>query len=89
MRSKPDETDSKMYLTRFISEGNNSFHAFSQSDRINFSEAESNAIYYGVMATLAKHSIALDSTNGIESATDKFFTNQNWSGHTSFRKECQ
>ena len=75
-------------LNRFISEGHSLLHTFSLSDRINFSEAESNAICYGVMATLAKHGIALDSTNGIESAADKFLANQDWSGCTGFRREC-
>ncbi len=40
-------------------------HVFSQSDWINFNEVESNAIYYGVMATATKHGIRLDSSKGI------------------------
>ena len=75
-------------LNRFISEGHNLLHTFAQSDRINFSEVESNTIYYGVMAAATKLGIRLDSSKGIESATDKFLANQDWSGCTGFRREC-
>ena len=63
-------------------------HTFAQSDRINFSEVESFAIYYGIMATAKKHGIRLESSKGIESAADKFLANQDWSGCTGFRREC-
>ncbi len=40
------------------------------------------------MATAKKLGIRLDSSKGIESATDKFLANQDWSGCTDFRREC-
>ncbi len=75
-------------LNRFISEGHSLLHAFLLSDRINFNDVESNVIYYGVMAAATKHGIRLDSSKGIESATDKFLANLDWSGCTDFRREC-
>ena len=75
-------------LDRFINEGHDTLRMFSQSDRINFNEKESNAIYYGIMATATKQNIAINSPKGIESAVDEFLAMMKWSGFTEFQKEC-
>ncbi len=56
--------------------------------RINFNEKESNAIYYGIMATATKQNIAINSSKGIESAVDEFLAMMKWNGLTEFQKEC-
>lgn len=75
-------------LDRFINEGHDTLRTFSQSDRINFNEKESSAIYYGIIATATKQNIAINSPKGIESAVDEFLAMMKWNGFTEFQKEC-
>lgn len=75
-------------LDLFINEGHDTLRTFSQSDRINFNEKESNAIYYGIIATATKQNIAINSPKGIESAVDEFLAMMKWNGFTEFQKEC-
>ena len=75
-------------LDLFINEGHDTLRTFSQSDRINFNKKESNAIYYGIIATATKQNIAINSPKGIESAVDEFLAMMKWNGFTEFQKEC-
>lgn len=75
-------------LDRFIDEGHGMLATFSQSNRIDFNEQESNAIYYGVIATAVKHGLPLDAFKGIETSVDKFLDGMNRSGCSDFRREC-
>ena len=75
-------------LDRFISEGHEQLKAFSQSSRIDFNEEEANSIYYGIMATATKGNVSLNSSKGVETATDRFLANMDWNGCGNYRREC-
>ena len=75
-------------INRFIDEGHGSLGKFSKTERINFNNEEANAIYYGIMATVVKHGLPLNKSNGIVSSVDKFLYDMTWSGCTDFRMEC-
>ena len=75
-------------INRLIKEGYDALKSFSETKRIDFNEQESNAIYYGIMATASKHNLPLDSAMAIESATNKFLENMKWDDCSNFRKEC-
>ena len=75
-------------INRFIKEGYDALKSFSETKRIDFNEQESNAIYYGIMATASKHNLLLDSAKGVEAATDKFLADTTWDDCSNFRKEC-
>lgn len=75
-------------IDRFITEGHDALGSFSETKRIDFNEQESNAIFYGIMATASKHHLPLDSAKAIESATNKFLEGMKWDGCSNFRKEC-
>ena len=75
-------------LDKFIGEGYGALSAFAKTDRVNFDEKESASIYYGIMACAAKHDIALDAKDNIESATNKFLSDMSWCGFTDFQQEC-
>ena len=75
-------------LDRFISEGHEQLKAFSQSGRIDFNEQEAKAIYYGIMATATKCNVALRTSQGTESAVDRFLASMEWNGCGNYRREC-
>ena len=75
-------------LDRFISEGNEQLKAFSQSNRIDFDEKETKAIYYGIMATATKFNIALRSPQGAKFAVERFLASMDWNGCGNYRREC-
>ena len=75
-------------LDKFINEGHGALSSFAKTERINFDEKEAASIYYGIMASAAKHYIGLDSKAGIESAAKKFLSDMPWRGFTDFQQEC-
>ena len=75
-------------LDKFISEGHKALSSFAKTDRINFNEKEAASIYYGIMASAAKHDIGLDSKASIESAVKRFLSGMPWRGFTDFQQEC-
>ena len=75
-------------IDRFINEGHDALKSFSKTERIDFNEKEANAIYYGIMATVSKHDLPLDSAKRVEAATDKFLAGMTWDDCSNFRKEC-
>ena len=75
-------------LNRFVSEGHEQLKAFSQSSRIDFSEKETKAVYYGIMATATKANIVLNSPQGAETAVDRFLARMDWDGCGNYRREC-
>ena len=75
-------------INRFIKEGYDALKSFSETKRIDFNEQESNAIYYGIMATASKHHLSLDSAKAVESVTNKFLEGTTWDGCSDFRREC-
>ena len=75
-------------INRFIKEGHDVLKSFSMTERIDFNEQESNAFYYGIMATASKHHLSLDSAKAVESVTNKFLEGMTWDGCSNFRREC-
>lgn len=75
-------------LDKFIHEGHEALSSFAKTDRVNFTEKESNSIYYGIMASAVKHNIELDSKASIESAAKSFLSGMSWKGFTDFKQEC-
>lgn len=75
-------------IDRFINKAHDALRNFSKTERINFNEKESNAIYYGIMATASKHCLPLDAAKNIEFATNKFLEGMAWDGCSDFRREC-
>ena len=75
-------------LDKFIHEGHEALSSFAKTDRVNFNEKESASIYYGIMASAAKHDIGLDSQGGVESAAKRFLSAMSWKGFTDFKQEC-
>ena len=75
-------------LDKFINEGHGALSSFAKTERINFDEKEAASIYYGIMASAAKHYIGLDSKAGIESAAKKFLSDMPWRSFTDFQQEC-
>ena len=91
VKNRQDKTRQDRYqgvLDRFISEGHEQLKAFSQSNRIDFDEKETKAIYYGIMATATKSNIALRSPQGAIFAVERFLANMEWAGCGNYRKEC-
>ena len=75
-------------LDKFIREGHEALSSFAKTDRVNFNEKESASIYYGIMASVVKHNIGLDSTASIDSAAKRFLSDMSWHGFTDFKQEC-
>lgn len=75
-------------IDQFINEGHDALKSFSKTERIDFNKKETNAIYYGIMATASKHHLPLDSAMRVETATDKFLAGMAWIDCNNFRKEC-
>ena len=75
-------------LNRFISEGQSSLAKFSQTGRTRFDEQETNAIYYGIMATAIKHGCQLANSKDIGAAVDEFLAGMKWNGCSDFCIEC-
>ena len=75
-------------IDHFINEGHDALGKFAKTERIDYNEQESNAIYYGIMATASKHRFPLDSAKEIETATNKFLEDMTWDGCSNFRREC-
>ena len=75
-------------LDKFIHEGHEALSSFAKTDRVNFDDKETTSIYYGIMASAAQNTIALDSQKGIGAATDKFLSGMSWKGFTDFKQEC-
>lgn len=75
-------------LNRFISEGQSSLGKFSQTGRTRFDEQETNAIYYGIMATAVKNGCQLVNSKDIGAAVDEFLAGMTWSGCSDFCIEC-
>ncbi len=75
-------------LDKFIHEGHEALSSFAKTDRVNFNEKEAASIYYGIMASAARHDIGLDSQGTIELATKRFLSEMSWKGFTDFQQEC-
>ena len=75
-------------LDKFIGEGHEALSSFAKTDRVNFDEKEAVSIYYGIMASAAKHDIGLDSEPCIDSAAKSFLSGMSWKGFTDFKQEC-
>lgn len=82
------QSRSQSIIDRFINEGYDALKSFSKTERIDFNEKETNAIYYGIMATASKYNLSLNSAKRAEAATDNFLAGMTWDDCSNFRKGC-
>lgn len=75
-------------IDAFIREGREELQSFARTTRLTFSEREARYIYYGIVATTAKHNLSLAGDKDVKSVIDRFLTGISWKGCTDLRKDC-
>ena len=75
-------------IDAFIREGREELQSFARTTRLTFSEREARYIYYGIVATTAKHNLSLAGDKDVKSVIDRFLSGISWKECTDLRKDC-